>query len=203
MFVLGLTGSIGMGKSTTSAMFRELGVPVHDSDKTVHKLYGGELAPLIEEAFPGSVQNGNVNRTFLGEAVLGKPVELRRLESIVHPFVRGEERAFLTNASLKRSRLVVLDIPLLFETKGEERVDGILVVTAPLSIQRSRVLSRQGMTEQRFVNILQRQMPDAEKQRKAHFIVDTDKGMDHARKQVLDIVQALSGVTGTKRLFDA
>ena len=192
-----------MGKSTTSAMFRALGVPVHDSDHTVHKLYGGELAPLIETAFPGSVQDGKVNRSFLGEIVLGKPLELKKLEAIVHPVVRREEQKFLTTARNNRARLVVLDIPLLFETKGEGRVDGVLVVTAPPAVQRSRVLSRQGMTEQRFANILERQMPDLEKQRKAHFIVDTDKGMEHARKQVLGIVQALSGLTGANRIFDA
>jgi dephospho-CoA kinase len=203
MFVLGLTGSIGMGKSTTAAMFREIGIPVHDSDKTVHRLYSDELAPFVEAAFPGSVQNGRVDRAFLGEIVLGKSLELRKLESIVHPFVRREEQAFLSEASLKRSQLVVLDVPLLFETKGERRVDGVLVVTAPYQVQRTRVLSRLGMTEQRFADILKRQVPDAEKRQKAHFIVDTDKGMNHARKQVFDIVHALSGITGKNRLFDA
>jgi dephospho-CoA kinase len=203
MFVLGLTGSIGMGKSTTAAMFREIGVPVHDSDKTVHELYSGELAPVIESAFPGSVQDGKVDRTILGKMVLGNPSELRRLELIVHPLVRKKEQAFLAQASFKRFQLVVLDIPLLLETKGENRVDGVLVVTAPYHVQRTRVLSRNGMTEQRFVDILRRQIPDAEKQKKAHFIIDTDKGMNHARKQILDIVHALSGVTGRNRIADA
>jgi dephospho-CoA kinase len=203
MFVLGLTGSIGMGKSTTATMFREFGIPVHDSDKTVHKLYSGELLPSIEAAFPGSLQDGKVNRTLLGEIVLGNPTELRRLEAIVHPFVRREEWIFLTTASQRRTQLVVLDIPLLFETKGEGRVDAVLVVTAPFLVQRKRVLSRPGMTEKRFADILDRQTPDAEKQRKAHFIVDTDKGMESARKQVFDVVRALSGVTGRNRFSDA
>jgi dephospho-CoA kinase len=203
MFVLGLTGSIGMGKSTTAAMFREIGIPVHDSDKTVHELYSGELAPVIEAAFPGSVHGGKVDRTLLGKMVLGNPSELRRLEVIVHPLVRREEHAFLAQASFKRFQLVVLDIPLLLETKGENRVDGVLVVTAPYHVQRARVLARNGMTEQRFIDILQRQVPDAEKQKKAHFIVDTDKGINHARKQVFGIVRALSGVTGRNRVVYA
>lgn len=203
MFVLGLTGSIGMGKSTTAAMFRKLGIPVHDSDKTVHRLYSGALAPLIEAAFPGTVSNGSVDRVLLGNIVMANPTELRKLESIVHPFVRQEEQLFFSKALLTRSQLVVLDMPLLFETKGDSRVDAVLVVTAPLSVQRDRVLSRPGMTEKRFADILKRQMPDAEKRRGAHFIVETDKGLDPARKQVFDIVHALSAAMGTHRTVDA
>ena len=201
--MLGLTGSIGMGKSTTAAMFRKIGIPVHDSDKAVHRLYSGAVAPLIEAAFPGTVYNGTVDRALLGDIVLANPTDLRKLESIVHPFVRQEEWIFFSKALLMRSRLVVLDIPLLFETKGDSRVDAVLVVTAPLSVQRDRVLSRSGMTEKRFADILKRQMPDLEKRRRAHFIVDTGKGMALAYKQVFDIVHALSGVVGTYRSADA
>jgi dephospho-CoA kinase len=199
MVILGLTGSIGMGKSTTAAMFRDLGVPVHDSDATVHRLYSGAAAPLIEAAFPGVVEAGTVNRTLLGQRVLGDGEAMQRLEAIVHPLVRGEEQAFLKAAAASRAAVAVIDIPLLFETKGESRVDAVAVVTAPPNIQRQRVLARPGMTEERFRQILARQMPDAEKRRRAHFVVDTGQGLDHARHQVRDILRALAGMTGAIR----
>jgi dephospho-CoA kinase len=199
MVILGLTGSIGMGKSTTAGMFRDLGVPVHDSDAAVHRLYSGAAAPLIEAAFPGVVEAGTVNRALLGQRVLGDPDGMKRLEAIVHPLVREQEQAFLKAAAASRAAVAVIDIPLLFETKGESRVDAVAVVTAPPNIQRQRVLARPGMTEERFRQILARQMPDAEKRRRAHFVVDTGQGLDHARHQVRDILRALAGMTGAIR----
>jgi dephospho-CoA kinase len=199
MIILGLTGSIGMGKSTTAAMFREAGVPVHDSDATVHRLYAGKAAPLIEAAFPGVVQNGIVNRALLGQRVLGNGDAMKRLEAIVHPLVREAEQSFLAQAAAKRSPVVVLDIPLLFETQGENRVDAVVVVTALADIQRQRVLSRTGMTEEKFQQILARQIPDAEKRRRAHFLVDTGMGMAGARRQVHDILRAMAGMGGRIR----
>jgi dephospho-CoA kinase len=199
MVILGLTGSIGMGKSTTAAMFRDFGVPVHDSDATVHRLYSGAAAPLIEAAFSGVVEGGTVNRALLGQRVLGDGEAMKRLEAIVHPLVREQEQAFLKAAAASRAPVAVIDIPLLFETKGESRVDAIAVVTAPPDIQRQRVLARPGMTEERFRQILARQMPDAEKRGRAHFVVDTGRGLDHARQQVRDILRALAGMTGAIR----
>ncbi len=199
MVILGLTGSIGMGKSTTAAMFRDLGVPVHDSDATVHRLYSGDAAPLIEAAFPGVVEGGTVNRTLLGQRVLGDPDGMKRLEAIVHPLVRVQEQAFLKAAAASRAPVAVVDIPLLFETKGENRVDAIAVVTASPEVQRQRVLTRPGMNEERFRHILARQVPDAEKRGHAHFVVDTGRGLDHARQQVRDILRALAGMTGAIR----
>jgi dephospho-CoA kinase len=196
MIVLGLTGSIGMGKSTTAAMFREVGVPVHDADATVHRLYSGTAAPLIEAAFPGVVKDGVVDRKALGDRVLGDAAAIRRLEAIVHPLVREAAKAFLAQAAAQRATVAVLDIPLLFETQGEDRVDAVIVVTADAAIQRQRVLARPGMTEERFVQILARQVPDAEKRRRAHFIVDTGLGMTGARRQVRDIVRAVAGLSG-------
>ena len=196
MIVLGLTGSIGMGKSTTAAMFREVGVPVHDADATVHRLYSDTAAPLIEAAFPGVVKDGVVDRKALGDRVLGDAAAIRRLDAIVHPLVREAAKAFLAQASAQRATVAVLDIPLLFETQGEDRVDAVIVVTADAAIQRQRVLARPGMTEERFVQILARQVPDAEKRRRAHFIVDTGLGMAGARRQVRDIVRAVAGLSG-------
>jgi dephospho-CoA kinase len=199
VFVLGLTGSIGMGKSTTATMFREQGVPVHDSDATVHRLYAGRAAPLVEAAFPGVSVAGVVDRARLGERVIGRPEEMRRLEAIVHPLVWEEEEAFRARAAASRAPVAVLDIPLLFETGGEGRVDAIVVVTAAPEVQRSRVLARPGMTEERFAAILARQLPDAQKRRRAHFVVDTGRGLASARRQVSDILRALAGAAGKGR----
>jgi dephospho-CoA kinase len=174
-------------------------VPVHDSDAAVHRLYSGAAAPLIEAAFPGVVEGGTVNRALLGQRVLGDGEAMQRLEAIVHPLVRGEEQAFLKTAAANRAPVAVVDIPLLFETRGENRVDAIAVITASPEIQRKRVLARAGMTEERFRQILARQMPDAEKRRRAHFVVDTGQGLDHARHQVRDILRALAGMTGAIR----
>jgi dephospho-CoA kinase len=191
MIVLGLTGSIGMGKSTTAQMFRELGVPVHDSDEAVHRLYAGEAAPLVEAAFPGTVVAGAVDRERLAKQVLGNAAALKKLEGIIHPLVRTDANAFVARHRAAGAPVVVLDIPLLFETGGEGRVDKIVVVTAPAEVQRERVLSRPGMTEERFRSILAKQVPDAEKRRRADFIVDTGAGMEPARRAVAAIVHSL------------
>jgi dephospho-CoA kinase len=192
MIVLGLTGSIGMGKSTTAKMFAEARVPVHDSDETVHRLYAGKAAPLIEAAFPGVVVNGAVDRAKLAARVLGDPAALKKLEEIVHPLVRADADAFLARHRAEGALLVVLDIPLLFETGGRGRVDKVVVVSAAPEIQRERVLARPGMTAEKFESILARQMPDAEKRRLADFVVDTGQGFDAARAEVAKIVDALT-----------
>jgi dephospho-CoA kinase len=195
-FLLGLTGSIGMGKSATAAMFREFGVPVHDADSAVHALYRGRAAPLIEAAFPGTVTDGVVDRGRLSERVVGRPHAMRRLEAIVHPLVREDEIEFLRRAVAERRAVVVLDIPLLLETGGESRCDAVLVVTAAPEVQEARVLGRPGMTPQKFAAIREKQMPDGEKRRRAHFIVDTGHGFSRARTQVSGILRALAGRPG-------
>jgi dephospho-CoA kinase len=193
MIVLGLTGSIGMGKSTTAAMFRDENIPVHDADQAVHRIYAGVAAPMIEEAFPGTVVDGTVDREKLAAKVLGNPEALRRLERIVHPLVRADADAFVENARKAGEPLVVLDIPLLFETGGRDRVDRILVVTAPPEIQRERVMARPGMTEQKFHSILARQVPDAEKRSLADHVIDTSNGMEAARDAVRALIATLRG----------
>lgn len=195
MIILGLTGSIGMGKSTTARMFAEAGVPVHDSDETVHRLYSGAAAPLVEAAFPGTMKDGSVDRTELAKRVLGKPEALARLESIVHPLVRADAGAFLARHRKAGVPLVVLDIPLLFETGGRGRVDKVVVVTADPDIQRQRVLARPGMTEEKFESILAKQVPDAEKRRQADYVIDTGLGMESARLSVAAIIVELGGKT--------
>ncbi len=192
MIRLGLTGSIGMGKSTTAAMFAARGIPVHDADKVVHDLYAGEAAPLVAAAFPGTVRDGIVDRAILGARVLGKPDEIARLEAIVHPLVQAAEKTFLDESARAGHRLVVLDIPLLFETGGEIRVDRTLVVTAPADVQRDRVMARPGMTEERFAAILARQMPDAEKRRRADYLIDTSLGLEFAEAKVADLITVLT-----------
>ena len=196
---LGLTGSIGMGKSTTAAMFRNAGIPVYDADTAVHQLYAGEAATLIEAAFPGVVINGMVDRGLLSPQVIGKPEAMKKLEAIVHPLVRVKEKAFIQAAQQNRASLVVLDIPLLFETGGDERVDVIAVVSASPAVQRKRVLARPGMTVERFEAILVKQLPDADKRRKAHFVIDTGHGLEQTDQQVRDIIRALAGVTVPNR----
>lgn len=194
-FLLGLTGSIGMGKSATADLFRRLGVPVHDADAAVHALYRGRAAPLIEKAFPGTVIDGVVDRTRLGGAVLADPARMKELEAIVHPLVREEEENFLKKISAFAT-VAVLDIPLLFETGGEVRCDAVAVVTAPPAVQRERVLARPGMTEEKFKSISAKQMPDAEKRARAHFIVDTGRGFASAEAQVRSILACLAGRPG-------
>jgi dephospho-CoA kinase len=192
MIVLGLTGSIGMGKSTTAKFFAEEGVPVHDADATVHRLYENDAAAAIEAAFPGTTSGGRVDRPKLAARVLGDDTARKRLETIVHPLVRESETKFLSEARARRAPVVVLDIPLLYETGGEQRVDAVVVVSAPAEVQRERVLARPGMTEERFTQILAAQVPDAEKRRRADFVVDTSQGFDAARAQVRDILASIA-----------
>ena len=192
MTVLGLTGSIGMGKSTAANFFAEAGVPVHDADAVVHALYGGEAVPAIAAAFPGTVVNGQVDRAKLGAAVLDDPSALQRLEAIVHPLVSAAKARFLADAQARGAKIVVLDIPLLFETGGEARVDAVVVVSAPVDVQRERVLARPGMTPDKLDALLARQMPDSEKRKRADFVVDTAQGFDAARAQVREILRAVA-----------
>jgi len=188
MFVLGLTGSVGMGKSATAKMFAEEGVPVHDADAVVHRLYETEAVPLIEAAFPGTTAGGKVDRDSLARQVLGDGAAIRRLESIVHPLVAKARDRFLAEAERNGHAVAVLDIPLLFETGGNTRCDAVVVVSAPSDVQRSRTFERPGMTEQKFAAILAKQLPDAEKRARADFVVDTSKGFEAARAQVRDIL---------------
>lgn len=192
MIILGLTGSIGMGKSTTATMFKDQGILVHDADATVHDLYKTELVAPIEAAFPGVTKNGLVDRSLLSKQVVGDEEAMKKLETIVHPAVHQRERDFLQSAAEQGVPFVVLDIPLLFETGGDKRVDKILVVTAPVAVQRERVLDRPDMNEEKFQNILARQTPDSEKRKKADFIIDTSQGMEVAEAMVSKIIAQLS-----------
>jgi dephospho-CoA kinase len=188
MFILGLTGSLGMGKSATAKMFAAEGVPVHDADAAVHRLYEGEAVPLIEAAFPGTTAGGAVDRDKLAERVLGDAAAMERLEQIVHPLVRKAEERFLAEAERGGAAVAVLDIPLLFETGAEKRCDAVVVVSAPADVQRGRVFERPNMTEVKFQAIMAKQMPDADKRARADFMVDSGQGFDHARAQVRDIL---------------
>ena len=194
MIVIGLTGSLGMGKSATALMFAEAGVPVHDADATVHRLYEGDAVEPIQAAFPGVTSTGRIDREKLGARVLNDAVALRRLEAIVHPLVRREEERFLAEAEALGARFALLDIPLLFETGADQRVDVVVVVSAPFEEQRRRVLRRPGMTAERFESLLVKQLPDAEKRQRADFVVDTSQGFDSARAQVRAILQNLEGM---------
>lgn len=190
-FILGLTGSIGMGKSAVAAMMQELRVPVFDADAAVHQLQGpaGALLPAIEAAFPGSTDEGGVRRAELGARVFGKPEELKRLEAIVHPAVHAMRQAFLADNADKP--LVVFDIPLLYERGGAERLDAVVVVSAPADLQRQRVLARPGMTVEKFEQILKLQVPDAEKRARADFVIDTGVALAETRAQVAALVARL------------
>lgn len=199
MFVLGLTGSLGMGKSTTAGFFAEAGVPVHDADAVVHALYEGEAVAAIETAFPGTTQNGKVDRGKLAARVLDDPAALQRLETIVHPLVRAAETRFLARAQAQGAAVAVLNVPLLYETAGDERVDAVVVVSAPEDVQRQRVLERPGMTPQKLDAVLARQMADTEKRRRADFIVDTARGFDAARAQVQEILRAVATMPRRRR----
>lgn len=192
MIVIGLTGSIGMGKTTTAKLFAEEGVPVLDSDEVVHGLYRAEAVPLIESAFPGTTVSGTVDRQKLADALWENPANFTRLEAIVHPLVRRRQDVFLAEAAKDGRQFALLDIPLLFETAAESRVDKVVVVSCTPEIQRERVLSRPGMTREKFEMILARQMPDAEKRRRADFIVDSGNGVEAARDQVRGILQKLA-----------
>ena len=199
MFILGLTGSLGMGKSTTARFFAEEGVPVHDADAVVHRLYDGEAAAAIEAAFPGTTAGGKVDRDKLAARVLGDSAALNRLEAIVHPLVQEAERRLLAEAESRGEKVAVLDIPLLFETGGEKRVDAVVVVSAPPDVQRSRALERPGMTVDKLDAILAKQIPDDEKRRRADFVVDTSRGFEAARADVRAILDAVATMPKRRR----
>jgi dephospho-CoA kinase len=192
MFIIGLTGSLGMGKSTVARFFAEQGVPVHDADAVVHRLYEGEAAAAIEAAFPGVTSGGKVDRNRLAALVLDDPAALKKLEAIVHPLVQAAERALLAQARARGEKLAVLDIPLLFETGSDQRVDAVVVASAPAELQQSRVLARPDMTMEKLEAILGKQMPDAEKRRRADFVVDTSRDFDATRAQVRAILDAVA-----------
>ena len=194
MLIIGLTGSIGMGKTATAAMFRARGVPVQDADAVVHALYGGAAIAPIEAAFPGTTTPEGVDRAALGRRVLGDSVALRALEAIVHPLAAAERASFVAAALVRGERRVLLDIPLLFETGGDVGVDIVIVVSASPEVQRARVLARPGMTPEKFARILERQIPDADKRRRAHFVIDTDQGFAAARRQVDDVLMAIAAL---------
>lgn len=194
MIVLGLTGSIGMGKSTTARLFADAGDAVHDADAAVHRLYRGEAVEPVGAAFPGVVVDGAVDRQRLSAAVLNDPAAMARLEGIVHPLVRADEGRFLDEARAAGRRIAVLDVPLLLETGRERDVDCVVVVSAPEAVQRARVLARPGMTPERLDAILARQMPDAQKRRRAHFVIDTGESVEDAARQVAAVRQACMGL---------
>jgi dephospho-CoA kinase len=194
MVVLGLTGSLGMGKSTTARFFAEAGVPVFDADAAVHRLYAGEAAAAIEAAFPGTAGEHGVDRAKLAQAVVGDPAGLARLEAIIHPLVRREELRFIDEVDKAGAPVAVLDIPLLFETGRASLVDAVVVVSAPPEVQRARAFERPGMTEEKFGALLAKQMPDEEKRRRADFIVDSSRSYDSARTQVHAILRAAEGL---------
>jgi dephospho-CoA kinase len=188
MIILGLTGSIGMGKSTTAKLFAEAGVPVYDADATVHMLYEGEAVPAIEAAFPGTTVDGKVDRNRLSVRVVHDPAAMKRLEEIVHPMLGASRQKFLAVAEQSGAGVAVVDVPLLFETGGEKGVDAVVVVTTTPEIQRQRILSRPNMTDEKLDAILARQMPDAEKRGRANFVVDTSHGLDPVRARIRDIL---------------
>lgn len=188
MIVLGLTGSIGMGKSTTARLFAEAGVPVYDADATVHQIYEGEAAPVIEAAFPGTTADGKVDRAKLSARVVHDSAAMKRLEALVHPMLRSHHQKFLDDAERSGAPVAVVDIPLLFETGGEKRVDAVVVVTTSPEIQREQILARDNMTAEKLDHILARQMPDAEKRKRADFVVDTSHGLDPVRSRIRDIL---------------
>lgn len=202
MLILGLTGSIGMGKSTAADLFREAGVAVHDSDAAVHELYRTSAVPLIASAFPGAMADGAVDRAALAGIVLDDAVALARLEGIVHPLVGAARDRFLRTAAARCDRAVVVDVPLLFETGAGASVDAIVVVTAPEAVQKTRVLARRGMTVERFAAILSKQTPDSEKRRRAHFLIDTSRGFDSARAQVRAVLRAVAAMPGRRSWDD-
>jgi dephospho-CoA kinase len=198
MLVLGLTGSVAMGKSTVAAFFAEHGVAIFDADRAVHDLYRGEAAPVVEAAFPGTVVNGTVDRILLSARVLHDRAAMMRLEAIVHPLVRQREEAFCAAAAAAGRRMALLDIPLLFEVGAEARVDAIIVASAPAELQRARLLARPGMDEARADAMTARQIPDAEKRRRAHFIVDTGVSLPETRRAVADLLRAAAAMAAAR-----
>lgn len=200
MLIIGLTGTIGTGKSATARMFADLGIPVYDADAAVHRIYdvGGSAVAPVEAAFPGVVRDGRVDRQRLSAAIIGKPDAIRRLEAIVHPLVRAEQAAFLARCRGGGARMAILEVPLLFETGGDEKCDLIVVTSVPPEIRRARVMQRDDMSADKLDAILARQMPDADKRRRAHFVVETGDGFEAARAQVADIVRAISALPGSR-----
>ena len=188
MLILGLTGSIGMGKSTTAKLFMEAGVPVYDADAAVHKIYEGEAAPAVEAAFPGTTVDGKVDRARLSARVVQDPAAIKRLEQIVHPMLGASRQKFLAEAEQSGAPVVVMDIPLLYETGGEKRVDAVVVVSTSAEAQRERILARGTMTSDALDAILARQLPDPEKRKRADFVVDTSHGLEPVRTAIRDIL---------------
>jgi dephospho-CoA kinase len=188
MRILGLTGSIGMGKSTTAKLFGEAGVPVYDADAAVHKIYEGEAAPAIEAAFPGTTVDGRVDRAKLSARVVHDPAAIKRLEQIVHPMLGASRKRFLDEAERSGTPVVVMDIPLLYETGGEKRVDAVVVVSTDADTQRQRIMARGTMSPEALDAILARQLPDAEKRKRADFVVDTSHGLEPVRAAIRDIL---------------
>ena len=191
MIVLGLTGSVAMGKTATAKMFAEEGIPVFDADAAVHRIYEREAVPLVEAEFPGVTVGGRIDRERLASKVLNDPAALKKLEAIVHPLVRKAQQEFRAQAKKNNAAIVLVDIPLLFETGGDGRVDAVIVVTAPPEVQRTRMLERPNMTGEKLEALLARQMPDSEKRRRADFIIDTSRGFDAARADVRNILRQL------------
>lgn len=201
MIVLGLTGSIGMGKSTAARCFRQLGIPVHDADAEIHKLMasGGWAVPEIEKIFPDVVRDGAIDRALLGGRVFGDPKALKRLESILHPMVRSVQRTWLRSMAVQAKNIVVLDIPLLFETGGARRCDFVVVVSAPRRVQERRVLSRPGMTPEKFEAIIAKQMPDREKRRRADFVINSTTGFRDCLKQAAEVARLCLSLPARRR----
>lgn len=192
MIIIGLTGSIGMGKSTTADFFKQAGFPIYSADQAVHELYSSkEVCALIGQIFPSAIENNKVNREILSKIIIDNHNALQQLEDIVHPLVREKETQFIENAKRNGDEIVVLDSPLLFEMGGDKRVDKIVVVSAPESVQKARVLARHGMSEEKFATILQKQWPDAKKRANADFIIDTGKGLESAKHDVLHVIKTL------------
>jgi dephospho-CoA kinase len=189
MIILGLTGSIGMGKSTTAKLFAEAGVPVYDADAAVHQIYESEAAPAVEAAFPGTTVGGKVDRNKLSARVVHDPAAIRRLEAIVHPMLGASRQKFFEDAERSGAPVAVVDVPLLYETGGEKRVDAVVVVTTTPEIQRERILARDNMTSEKLDAILARQLPDAEKRKRADFVVDASDGLDPVRARIRDILE--------------
>jgi dephospho-CoA kinase len=200
-FVLCLTGSLGMGKSTAAKFFAEEGVPVHDSDATVHALYVGEAVPLIEQAFPGTTADGKVDRDKLAAMVLNDKAAMTRLEAIVHPMVAASREKFVEEARRRGARIVLLDVPLLFETQANRRCDAVVVVSAPSEVQRKRAFDRPGMTDDKLAAILAKQIPDAEKRRRADFVVDSSQSFDHTRAQIREILRKIAALPRPRRVI--
>jgi len=189
MIILGLTGSIGMGKSTTAKLFAEAGVPVYDADAAVHRLYEGEAVPAIEAAFPGTTVDGKVDRARLSALVVHDPAAMKQLERIVHPMLGASRKKFLDEAERSGAPVAVVDVPLLYETGGEDRVDAVVVVTTSPEVQRERILARDNMTGEKLDAILARQLPDSEKRKRADFVVDTSHGLEPVRARIRDILE--------------